>query len=204
MLGGVSTEPGQSGDAAKFRRNTHLALNNSRIFLEPSVVNVQTLATLAIHGEDFASPNLSWMLVGHACRQAEALSLHTPTGAESDSRQQRLCLFWLLFVIDKGCALAFGRQPFLPTSTYRNVPMPDYSYLAKYSPHINEVFDRTGQPQASQFGARFYITAFEMARLAGLILEAIVFRDSTLERENLRLQLDEWYRSTSEVCTFQC
>lgn len=113
MLALISAEHGDNNQVERFRRNMQLALNNSSIFLEPREENIQALVLLAVHGEDFSSPNLSWMLVGHACRQAEALGLHAASDNDSDVRQRKLCLFWLLFAIDKSCALAFGRPTFL-------------------------------------------------------------------------------------------
>jgi hypothetical protein len=78
MLSIASDENGEGEETNKFRRNVQLALNDSRIFLEPRHANVQTLCFLAMNDEDYAAPNLSWMLLGHACRQAEALVLHSP------------------------------------------------------------------------------------------------------------------------------
>ncbi|OQD98335.1 hypothetical protein PENSOL_c009G03385 [Penicillium solitum] len=95
MLSIASNENGENGETKIFRRNVQLALNDSSIFLKPSYANVQALCFLAMHGEDYAAPNLSWMLLGHACRQAEALGLHSPAHQDLDSRQQRLCLLAL-------------------------------------------------------------------------------------------------------------
>lgn len=196
LLGMVSTEPGRSDEATKLRSNVHLALNDSSIFLTPSLVNVQTLALLAIHGEDFASPSQSWMLVGHACRQAEALALHEPASADSVAEQRRLSLFWLLFVIDKGCSLAFGRPPTLPTSTYGHTPGPTHQYLASHCPHLSEAYDSRSQYHISHFGARFYLSGFELSKLIGLVLEA---EDVKAEKRYLRQQLEEWYRASHAV-----
>ncbi|KKP05314.1 hypothetical protein THAR02_02580 [Trichoderma harzianum] len=66
----------QSDVVESLQKNTEMALNDCRIFLEPSEINIQALLLLGCHGEQYASPNLSWMLVGHACRQAQALGLH--------------------------------------------------------------------------------------------------------------------------------
>ncbi|WKT43568.1 hypothetical protein QSH57_008404 [Fusarium oxysporum f. sp. vasinfectum] len=85
--------------AQKYRNNVKLALDDSRIFLEPHEVNLQALFMLAIHGEDYASPNSSWMLVGHACRQAEALGFPIASTTDYVTTQRRLSLFWLLFAM---------------------------------------------------------------------------------------------------------
>lgn len=89
----------------------------------------------ACHGEDdFASPNLSWMLVGQAYQQAKAISLHMPgnLGGDEPSRQRRLCLFWSLYVADKSVSLAFGQPEFLEGSHYDDVPLPDESRLKMF------------------------------------------------------------------------
>lgn len=107
------------------------------------IINVQALALLSIHGEDFAAPNVSSMLLAHACRQAEALGLHV-RGAEGnfDDSQHRLCLFWMLFTLDKSCALAFGRPTFLPLALYRHVPLPDEQFTLNFRPHDTAVSRR--------------------------------------------------------------
>ncbi|KAK4077721.1 uncharacterized protein Triagg1_3415 [Trichoderma aggressivum f. europaeum] len=72
----LQNDSSQSDVVESLQKNTEMALNDCRIFLEPSEINVQALLLLGCHGEQYASPNLSWMLVGHACRQAQALGLH--------------------------------------------------------------------------------------------------------------------------------
>ena len=203
----ISTEPGKSEEAKHLRSNVHLGLNNGSIFLSPSIVNVQTLATLAIHGEDFASPTQSWMLVGHACRQAEALALHRPARADSDEEQRRLCLFWLLFIIDKGCSLAFGRTPSLPTAVHRNTPFPDEGYLSRHSPHVSQASDRIGQSSTSVFSSEFFIKGFELTKLVGSILETDMLIESRPEKPNkhqLKADLDHWYLNANAVSLRVC
>ncbi|KAK4063845.1 hypothetical protein Trihar35433_8553 [Trichoderma harzianum] len=72
----LQNDSSQSDVVESLQKNTEMALNDYRIFLEPSEINIQALLLLGCHGEQYASPNLSWMLVGHACRQAQALGLH--------------------------------------------------------------------------------------------------------------------------------
>lgn len=199
LLAMVCMEPNRSDEADRLRVNVHAALNDFAIFLSPSVVNIQTLATLAIHGEDFASPTQSWMLVGYACRQAEALSLHHPARDDSDEEQRRLCLFWLLFLIDKGCALAFGRLPALLSSTYHNTPYPQYQYLARNCPHLGEPGNGSAQAPGSDFGAKFYIRGFELAILIGSVLETSTVGEGASDKHRLRAQIDDWHGSTNAV-----
>ncbi|OQE10701.1 hypothetical protein PENFLA_c081G08660 [Penicillium flavigenum] len=202
MLCIVSNENGENSETKNFRRNVQLALNDSSIFLEPCLVNVQALCFLAMHGEDYAAPNLSWMLLGHACRQAEALGLHSPTHQDADWRQQRLCLFWLLFLIDKSCSLSFSRPAFLPTALYHNVPLPDRSFLLKFKPHERAWF-ANGQPSihGSRFGAEFFTHYVQWAKLAGSVVDLLATADSIHRKQEIRSSLEAWYLDTNQSLT---
>jgi hypothetical protein len=201
LLSIVSAENDESDEKGKLRHNVQLALNDSSIFLVPSMENIQALTILATHGEDYASPNLSWMLLGHACRQAEALGLHFPSSQLSESDQQhRLCIFWLLSVMDKSCSLAFGRPAFLPIASYQNVPVPDYKSLAKFQPHNRAIFaKRQTCPRASNFGPRFLSRSFELTRLMGCIQSLLATGESPLTKEEIRSKLHSWHLETDHV-----
>ncbi len=194
MLSLVCMDATQTEAARAFRWNTHLALNDSRIFLEPKEVNIQALILLAVHGEDFASPNLSWMLMGLACQQAQALSLHRA------SSQQQLCLFWLLFALDKSCSLAFGRPHFLPSSTYGAVPLPEWSHLLNYNPHRGQTRDRSGRVSGSTFGAHVFQQTIELARLTAEFCDSPAPRRTLEDIHALKGRLDAWNVFTNDVC----
>ncbi|KAJ6190261.1 Transcription factor [Penicillium mononematosum] len=202
MLCIVSNENGENSETKNFRRNVQLALNDSSIFLEPCLVNVQALCFLAMHGEDYAAPNLSWMLLGHACRQAQALGLHSPTHQDTDSRQQRLCLFWLLFLIDKSCSLSFSRPAFLPTAFYHNVPLPDRSFLLKFKPHERAWFVN-GQPSVygSRYGSEFFTHYIQWAKLAGSVVDLLATDGSIHRKQEIRSSLETWYLDTNQSLT---
>lgn len=201
MLASVSLEPSQAESRQLFRRNTHLALNDSKVFLEPNEVNIQALVMLAMHGEDFASPNSSWMLAGHACRQAQALGLHLATDSDYNTQQRRLFVFWMLFLIDKCCALAFGRPVFLPSSLYWNVPYPDSQYLLKFQPHNTDFFNAGDKARSSTFGAQLIGKGFELAKMIGRVLDSLAAQgEISWERKTLRSELDDWYLQTNQVC----
>jgi hypothetical protein len=177
-----------------------LALNNSNIFLEPRHANVQALAFLAMHGEHYAAPNLSWMLLGHACRQAEALGMHSPTHQAPEHRQQRLCLFWLLFLIDKSCSLAFGRPACLPTALYENVPLPDQNFILKFNPHERAAFGgQQGASKGSRFGAEVVIRSIQWAKLAGVLSDLLSTDNSANARVEIRSELEKWHLETEQV-----
>jgi hypothetical protein len=191
----------KSTKAQNFRQNMKLALNDSSIFLEPHESHLQALTLLAIHGEDYSSPNLSWMLVGHACRQADALGLHVSTNMDYETRQRRLSLFWLLFAVDKSCSLAFGRPCFLPSETYSHVPLPDLGYLRRFEPRSDLAETGERKRQSSMFGAHMFLARMELARLTG---DSYALSNSEGMAETkglLRTKLVEWHARTNKVTT---
>ncbi|KAE8324017.1 fungal-specific transcription factor domain-containing protein [Aspergillus sergii] len=197
ILSDISTGDDDGKEAEGLRRNLQLALNDSRIFLEPREVNVQALTLLSMHGEDYATPNLSWMLLGHACRQAEALGLHVSNHPSAELRQKRLCLFWLLFVMDKSCSLAFGRPAFLPTAVYQKVPLPDDDILLRF--HLRD--GEKNAQKVSRFGAQHFRRSVDLSKLTGLILDALPTGHSWLARRGIRSKLDDWYQGTVQALT---
>lgn len=205
LLAAISTQHDEYED--KLRRNFQLALNDSRIFLEPSLANVQALVLLAVHGEDFAAPNISWMLLSHACRQAEALGLHAENSKDTfDEWQHKLCLFWMLFTLDKSCALAFGRSAFLPLSLYRHVPLPEKEFMQKFSPHDTKDFGSEQQnSQNSGFGALMFENTIELAKLTSDVLDALGVGNSDQSKDESRSKLEKWFSTTNMVSlTLSC
>ncbi|KAK1987780.1 hypothetical protein LZ30DRAFT_579566 [Colletotrichum cereale] len=195
MLAQASTGEGnQANQAENYRRNVRRALNDSSIFLEPREINVQALAILVVHGEDYTSPNLSWMIVGHACRQAEALGLHVPPHLDFESYQRSLALFWLLFIVDKSCSLAFGRSPFLPVNQYLDVPLPEFNYLLRYQPHTAQA-----PSMSSQFGAHFFIRNVKLAKIMGSIIDFLGSGPSASSRQEIKIRLEKWYAATNKI-----
>jgi hypothetical protein len=156
---------------------------------------VQALALLAIHGEDFAAPNISWMLLGRACRQAEALGLHMSTREDTaESSQYRLCLFWMLFILDKSCALTFGRPAVLPIALYRHVPLPDDQFILRFHPHnAAERRNRQHDPQVTNFGVLFFISSVELAKLTGYLLEILATGKSSIPKSDIPSKLNAWF-----------
>ncbi|EFQ32865.1 fungal specific transcription factor domain-containing protein [Colletotrichum graminicola M1.001] len=201
MLAQASTEEeNHANQAEKFPRNVRRALNNSSIFLEPREINVQALSIMAMHGEDYTSPNLSWMIVGHACRQAEALGLHVLPHLDFESHQRSLTLFWLLFIVDESCTLAFGRSPFLPENSYQDVPLPEFSYPVKFQPHTGSHFAGSQTPsKPSQFGAHFFIGGIKLAKIMGSIIEFLSPGPSAFTRHEIKIKLEKWYAETIKI-----
>ncbi|KAH7309770.1 hypothetical protein B0I35DRAFT_440592 [Stachybotrys elegans] len=185
--------------AESLRANTRAALDDARIFLEPSQVSIQAFLLLASHGEDYATPNLSWMLMGHACRQVQALGPCQPSLGYREGQRQ-LSLFWSLFVLDKACSLAFGRPTQLPTTSYEHVQVPDFEYLLGYHPHIDSTeAPRSSEAPISTFGARFFIQTVELAKITGRVLAFLSAPDSETQRQAVLAELDAWDVYTGEV-----
>jgi hypothetical protein len=189
------------GLASMFRWNVRLALQNASLFLLPSRTNLQALMLLAFHGEEFsASPNISWMLASNLCLQAQALTLHKP-GPELDevSRQRQLALFWAIFNCEKACVLAFGRPTLLPTHFYREVELPSFEFLARYTPLLDESFRGGTDYTRSAFGAYLFLRNTEMSQLIGEIIDCMVMNQDYEELEVLMDMLDTWYSETKKV-----
>lgn len=194
VLYAMSSKDKDAELAPSFRNNARLALDDANIYLAPSEANIQMLLLLASHADEFASPNLSWMLLGHACRQAQALGLNSPDSDDEGTRQRQLCLFWALFMVDKSCALAFGRPCFLPTRLYGDCEMPEEAHLRKYRPHLGP----TDQARTSQFGMHFWMQSLQMAKVAGSILDL----DAQATEEDMTLlqaQLEACHDHTQHV-----
>jgi hypothetical protein len=202
LLSLLQHDPSQADIVENLKKNTNLALNDFRIFLEPSETNIQALMLLGCHGEEYASPNLSWMLVGHACRQAQAVGLHSPKGGGYQQQQRRLTLFWSLFSVDKSCSLAFGRPMLLPTTIYENVPLPDFQYLLKYHPHQKEPIQTEHGLITSTFGAHFFIQQMHLAKMTGAVLEFLANPAKLTVYQSLIAQLQSWDSITNEVSIF--
>ncbi|KAL7935681.1 fungal-specific transcription factor domain-containing protein [Trichoderma chlorosporum] len=182
-----------------FRHNTRLALDDAKIFLEPSEVNVQTLTLLSVFGEDYASPDLSWILASQACRQAQALNLHLTDHQHPAEQQRRLTLFWVLFMVDKTCSLAFGHPTLLPSQVYENVPLPDFQHVLKYRPPFGPLNNRSSQPSMSIFGAHLFTQNIKLARLTGSILDLLATGNPYGGKASLISQLEDWDISTKQV-----
>ncbi|KAL7944065.1 fungal-specific transcription factor domain-containing protein [Trichoderma barbatum] len=199
LLNLLQNDSSQADFVESLKKNTDMALNDCRIFLEPSEVNIQTLLLLGCHGEQYASPNLSWMLVGHACRQAQALGLHAIGRGGFKHQQRQLALFWSLFSVDKSCSLAFGRPMLLPTAMYENVPLPDFQYLLDYHPHRPQPVPTQHDSSASKFGAHFFIQGMNLAKLTGAVLSLLASPGNVADHQALAAQLQSWDSLTNEL-----
>ncbi|KAJ3484608.1 hypothetical protein NLG97_g7017 [Lecanicillium saksenae] len=184
-----------SSMADSFRNNVRIALDDAAIYLLPSDVSIQALLLLATHGDEFACPNLSWMLIGHACRQAQALELHKPRQAERSMQQRQLCLFWALFMVDKSCSIAFGRPCFLSIEVYANVELPSEEYLQEYRPHLGP----SELTRQSTFGGHFFAQSILLAKINGEILDQTIAQRNNEPENKLQIRLDTCHQNCQKL-----
>jgi transcription factor-like protein len=187
---------------ARLRWNTWTALNDSTLFTEPTEANIQALLSLATHGDDFATPSMSWTITGHACRLAQAMKLQS---LETRGDKRRIFLFWALFTIDKSVSLAFGRPPMLSSQYYEHVPLPDLEFLAGFEPHKDPQGSMQQAAQSANFGASYFLTTVKMGRLTGKITDFLYsWKESdtatyNIHRNSLKSELDNWYQDSIQV-----
>ncbi|KAJ5895440.1 fungal specific transcription factor domain-containing protein [Penicillium taxi] len=204
LVATTGQDPLSKAMSARLRWNTWLALDDSSLFLEPLQINILALLTIASHGEDFTTPNMSWLLVGHACRLAQAANIRPPTLPDNDLKKQQLFLFWSLFVTDKSVALAFGRPPALSSTYYQSLSLPDAIYFTDFAPHIL-LRTRSNVSIESRFGANFFVRAIALAHVRANISDflggrgvlspiATVQKSFTLEKD-----LSDWYHDTKTL-----
>ncbi|APA14941.1 hypothetical protein sscle_14g097110 [Sclerotinia sclerotiorum 1980 UF-70] len=191
--------------------NVWIILQDSSFFLEPSVISIQALLMLSCHCQDLVPPGLCWTLIGHACRMAQSLNLHAPSPKfprKSEENDQRNCLFWNLFMIDKSLSLAFGRPPFLFSQLYEAVDPPDPAFLATFRPHRSSTsgIGTLRQNQLSDdFGALYFCLARELFVLQGKIIDVALMvhngESGTEQISKMKKNLGIWKESLDHVCS---
>lgn len=190
----------------RLRSNIWCALNDARITLQPSECNIQALMLLAAHGDDFASPSLSWTLVGHACRLAQAIGLHVPDVSNSYDAIRKMNFFWSLFIVDKSVSLAFGRSPALPGHIYGKAletlrGFPNIADLNSFAPHtymrvVPGSSDISYRSHSSLYGARHFQCSLLLSKLMeqtyNLVEDEGESCDRRAETENLVALLEDF------------
>lgn len=141
-----STDPKDESTKAKLRCNLWVALNDARLLLEPSELNIQALIVLAVDVEEFTKPSLCWMLVTNACRMLQALGVNHRR-FDTQTRERRVVMFWHMNLVDIGLALIFGRSPTFHRGMAGEVPLPTLDQLLPFQAHTS-----TGAP--ALFGVR--------------------------------------------------
>lgn len=194
-----STDPTNASIKAKLRCNLWLALNDVRLLLEPSDLNIHALTLLACHVEEFTTPSLCWMLLTNACRMLQALGV-TSRRFDSATRERRLMTFWHLNLADKGIALIFGRPPTFHRAMAKEIALPTVDQLLPFKPHV---------PSAAAgpvtFGAhyihRLMLLSRLMAEIWSHLYDDVVPNESGVE--SATEELESWYQQTQTVSASQ-
>ena len=205
------TEPQNTRLIRGLQWNAWMVLEESNLLMEPSELNIQALTLVACHCQDFITPSVCWTLISNACLLSRAMSLHLPSPTaplDSEANRQRNCLFWSLFIVDKSLSMAFGRPALLPNHLYKDVPLPDPNYLAKFNPHQapgspdckgSEPGNRTA---GDNFGSLHWSRLLEFAKFQGDVSDLLHQSKSLVNIEkvsDLLRDLDRWMKTTREV-----
>ncbi|KAK5165380.1 uncharacterized protein LTR77_008909 [Saxophila tyrrhenica] len=184
----------------KLRWNLRLSIDDARLLLEPSDLNMQALMILAFHVQEVTTPSLSWMVFSIVCRMLQALGVNARS-LDPETRERRLLLAWTFNAIDKNLALIFGRPPAMHKITNANLPIIPVHKLLEYRPH--QVIDggRIGTSYQSTFGAHFLYFMHRSSEVTADIWSCLYEDSSNIAR--VREKLDDWHQkttSTLEAC----
>ncbi|KAK6436406.1 hypothetical protein LTR95_007403 [Oleoguttula sp. CCFEE 5521] len=183
-----STAPADKETKARLRCNLWLALNDVRVLLEPSEVNIQALVLLASHVEEFTTPSLCWLLISTACRMLQALGVNL-RNMTPESRHRRRMMFWHLNVIDKGLSMIFGRPPTLHSAMVRSVGLPSLADLMPSTPGHSSTGGGPGAPGAL-FGAHFFHQVMQLSVIMGKVWSTVYDRDEPDEQSVMKARGD--------------
>ena len=188
-----STDPGDESTKAKLRCNLWLALNDVRILFEPSEANIQALTLLASHVEEFTTPSLCWMLVTNACRMLQALGV-THRRLDPRTRERRV----LLYLLDSGLALVFGRTPTFHWTMAREIPLPALEQLVPLQPHITSTSARV----PATFGAHYIHRMMLLSRVIADVWNCL-YNEPTPDDSRIESVIEDLtvgYHQAQEAC----
>lgn len=182
----------------KLRWNLRLALDNAKLLLEPSDINIQALILLACHVQEVSTPSLCWMMISSACRMLQVLGIYSRT-LVGETRERRLLLFWLLNGIDKSLALISGRSPTFHRAVCSKIPLIPLQKMLDYQPHV--AVNDGEEPFRSMFGAHL----MRQMHLVSIVLSDIwscLFEDGS-KFDDVKRSLEQWWQQSSSViiCT---
>jgi hypothetical protein len=189
-----STDPTNQSTKRKLRCNLWLALNDVRLFLEPSEANIHALTLLACHVEEFTTPSLCWMLATNACRMLQALGVNHRR-LDSQTRERRVMMFWHLNLLDKGLALIFGRPPTFHRAMAREIALPTLDQLLPCQAHVTSA----GAP--GLFGTHHFHQRLLLTRVMADIWNCL-YEDAAPDHRRIEVaseDLESWYRQALEV-----
>lgn len=113
----TSRVPVEPGVGKNFFLNGWAAIDDLEVFLAPRLRNIQALMTGAVIAIEISRPGLCWSLVAQAARLSQAIGLHrnsNNTHLSKSEIQERRCIFWNVYILDKCLSLTFGRSTCLP------------------------------------------------------------------------------------------
>lgn len=191
----------------QFRWNTWLALDESSALFEPSIPKLQAFLLLATHCQEYATPNLSWTFLSHACRIFQSIGLPKPSAVNDKpygEESQRLLLFWSVYIVDRSLALALGRPTFLDEAICEKVPLPSLAQMAVFEPHKERFSTPDFQNLSTDtlgYGALYLGQSLKFSKLCGRLLSNSTiasFRNHT-DSSKFRRDLSAWFKETVKV-----
>lgn len=180
---------------SKLRWNLRLAMDDAKLLLEPSDINIQALILLACHVQEVSTPSFCWMMISTACRMLQTLGVNSRS-LDPETRDRRLMLFWMLNGLDKSLALISGRSPTFVRAMFSKVPTIELQKMLVYQPHMSG--EERGEGFKSMFGAHI----MRQMHLLSVVLSDIwvcLFENGS-EFDQVRKKLDEWWQQSSSVC----
>lgn len=183
----------------KLRWNLRLALDDAKLLLEPSDINIQALIILACHVQEVSTPSFCWMTISTACRMLQMLGINSRS-LDSETRERRVMLFWMLNGLDKSLALISGRSPTFHRAMHGNgkVPMIGIQKMMEYQPH-NAAGDGE-EGFKSMFGAHIMRQMHSLSSLLADIWTCL-FEDGS-KYDTVRREVDEWWKESTSVRIF--
>ncbi|KAK4502302.1 hypothetical protein PRZ48_005727 [Zasmidium cellare] len=181
---------------AELKSNLWLAFNDVRLFIEPSLLNIQALIVLATQLDEYMTPSVCWMLVSKACTMIQALGQSQSRRVHDSSDQQKVyrALFWQLNFLDKSLALSLIKPPTIHPEAMKGVPMPTLDQLATahHGPNEPRVFD-------AHYTHQMYKLSDVMGEASQwLSTQARHGFDHDVVSSNME-RLDKWYHNATEV-----
>ena len=203
MLTSLSADPkSNEEDRTKLKWNLWLAMNDARLFLEPTDLHIQALLLLVVHVQDFHTPSLCWMMASNACRMLLALGIHSH-GLSEATKERRAFIFWTLHSLDIALALVFGRPPNFPLHLLDEIPMPSLRSMVELRPHLDVHGTNSagvGNETPSLYGAHtFHFMHVNSRILADLWLCIFDPGHACLNADEVMRKLDSWYEEASKV-----
>ncbi|KAJ3517463.1 hypothetical protein NM208_g14698 [Fusarium decemcellulare] len=154
-IGKDHSNHGNSPFIQPFRQTLNMAINNSRIFLTPRLVNVQALALLSYVVEQHSNTTLAETVFAQACHLARTMGLDqyyaSRQGFSPEETLERQKVLRSLYIRDKNFVICRGSSP----------------CLSEYEPSIDRL------PKSPEEDESKYLARIELARVQDEIYQKI-------------------------------